>query len=241
MKRIRVALAIMAAATFIVTGCGGGGGGGGGGDNTVTTSLQGRVLDPYGTPVEGASVSSTGGTKAAATTNSLGMYTLAGVPVDTSITITITKSGFTTKTLTGVVIDGATAGSSADMDIVMASDAPPANSTIRIVPYYSSQSVAVYLDVPQYFRIEVKNSSGTVIYPSVASAWTPTIIITGAAYGAIGAGTDDYDPTLFWVTGTTVNQQVKITALLQRADGTLATYTVSTTVQSTDMPPPPPI
>ena len=234
MKRIQVALAILAAATFAVTGCGGGGGGGGGGNPGVTTSLQGRVLDYMGSPVDGAQLSSSGGNKAPAITNSLGVYTLTGVPVGTSITITISKLGLTTKTLTGVVIDP-TAGNAADMDVVMNNEAPPAGSSISIKPL--SGATEVVFAEPRTFAIEVRNSSGMIIYPNRDSGWMATLIVTGAAYGAIS----ESEPSQFQVSGTEANKQAKITVLMARADGTLAPASVTVTVKESDMPPPPPL
>ena len=220
-------------ASIVVSNSGGGGGGG-----TGTTSLHGTVLDSYGSPVDGAQVNWSGGTKAPAYTNFLGEYTLTGVPVGTSITITISKAGLTTKTLNGVVIDPA-AGTTASMDIVMTSEAPPAGSKISIHPYNpydSSQTIEIVLDDPRTFQVEVRNATGTLIYPSISSGWMATVIVTGAADGTVLAD----DPTLFQVTGTQLGATAKITVLLARADGTLASTTVATTVTDVVTPPPPP-
>lgn len=132
--RARHLLAVMSAALILgLAGCGGGGGGGGGGV-TVTTDVQGRVVDVAGNGIDGATVQADTGSRAVitATTSGGGYYTLPGIPVQTDFSLTI-NSGGTILTYYGLQV-GAPFNGSSSLDVVFTTNASPPGTTISIIP-----------------------------------------------------------------------------------------------------------
>mgnify|MGYP000926550367 CR=1 FL=1 len=94
----RLALAALVA---VVAGCGssgsGGGGGGGGGGTTNTRTISGVITNAYTSAViSGATVAASGRTTS---TDANGAYTLTQLPNTGSITITASKTGFTSNSV----------------------------------------------------------------------------------------------------------------------------------------------
>lgn len=238
MKRISVALALLAAVTFVVAGCGGGGGGTGGGggvDPSTITTLSGHVLDTTGSPVTNAQVTvDTGAARSilSGTTNSSGAYSIGSVPLGVSINIKVSKVGMNDILMNGLTI-GTDAGSAVGMEILASSEAPPAGSTVSISPAFNDLATGE----TRTYSIEVLNSSGTLITPNSLTGWKSSVVVSGAATGRIN--TDD--PTSFKVTGGTAGKAAKVTVLVTLANGDFAAASASVTIKSVDVPPPPPM
>ncbi len=238
MKRLYLALVLMAVVTVALTGCGGGGGGGGGGtppDTTPRTTLSGRVFDTNGTPISGATVTVDSGTVKAivsTTTNANGQYSIGNIPKGVLLNIQISKTGITTTIMNGLTI-GLDAGSAVGMDIVANSQGPPVGSTVSLSPTLTD----IYTGDTLSFDVVVKNSVGDPIYPTSGSGWQSSLVVSGAATGHIQADS----PGTFSITGGTVGQTAKITVLVIRSDGSIASTSTTVTIKNMEGPPPPPI
>jgi hypothetical protein len=231
MKRIHVALALLAAATFVVTGCGGGGGGGG--DTTPKTTLSGRVLDSYGGTISGAQVNvDTGSTKAvlSGTANSSGYYSIGSVPLGVTINISVTSGGNSIQ-LNGLTI-GTDAGSSTGMNVVLGGQAIPNGCTLSIAP----DSLSVYAGETSIASIKVYDQFEQEVLPTESSSWKAGVVVTGSATLQLGESA-----TTFGVKGGTLNQTAKITVLGVTAGGAVIGANKIVTIQSMDQPPPPPL
>jgi len=232
MKRIHVALALLAAATFVVTGCGGGGGGGGG-VTTPKTTLSGRVLDSYGGTISGALVTvDTGSTKAvlSGTTNSSGYYSIGNVPVGVTINISVSSGGNSTQ-LNGLTI-GTDAGSGTGMNVVLGGQAIPSGYTLSIAP----DSLSVYAGEASIASIKVYDQFEQEVLPTESSGWKTSVVVTGSATLLLGESA-----TTFGVKGGTLNQTAKMTVLGVTTGGSLISASKVVTIQSMDLPPNPPI
>jgi hypothetical protein len=234
MKRICVALAVLAVVTIIVAGCGGGGGGtGGGGDITPKTTLSGRVINSLGEPVSGAQVAvDTGSARAilTGTTDSSGQYSIGNVPVGVTINISVTSGGNTTQ-LSNLTI-GTDAGSASGMNVVVGGEAIPSGCTVHILP----DPMAVYTGETSYGEIEVHDQYGEIINPTAGSGWKATVVVTGAATLQIKDSA-----TTFGIRGGTVNQTAKITVLVTTTSGSVISTTQTVTIKNMDTPPGPPL
>ena len=228
MRRICVSPLLLAAA-LLVAGCGGGGGGGGGG--TVTTTLSGRVIGTDGSAIAGAEVTaSTDSTRAIVSgiTDPNGMYELPRVPVGVSLTITAFKTGVGEKILSGVTIgnDGTSV-----LDFVLNSEAPPAGCVISITP----TATEIYVGQEKDFQVKVTDGYGNLFYPTRDPSWIASWMVTGGARALAST-----DPTVFEVIGENTSSEAKVTALVPREDGTLASRTLVMEVLTGDLPPGPP-
>ncbi len=236
MKRIFVALAVLAVAAVVIAGCGGGGGGnGGGGGGGDTATLSGRVLDTSGSPVSGATVAVDTGTTTSkailsATTNTSGQYSIANVPLGVTFNMSVTSGGNTTQ-MNGLSI-GTDAGSSASMNVVVGGDTIPAGSTVEILP----SPLPVYAGETSIAQIKIHNQYGDEIAPAAGHQWKASIVVTGSATAQLS---DELNA--FGVKGGTVGQNARITVLVVMSNGNLASASQTVTVQDMSLPPPPPL
>lgn len=222
-------LLVVAAVALIVAlaGCGGGGGGGGG-VTIVTTNVTGRVVDVAGNGINEVRVQADTGARAiiTATTKDGGYYTLPGIPVQTDFTLTVNSSG-TVQTYLGVQV-GAPFNEFSPMDIVIAPDAPPAASTISIIPADTDVAAGT---VPSY-SVRLDEGNGIVLdgYPAV---WT----VSGAT-GQVSSG-----GMYFTISPGPVGTTVKLRAMVRLANDHVVSAERSMAVVNPgggDPPPPPP-
>ena len=232
MKRIHALLALIAVISLTIAGCGGGGGGGGGSTPTTVT-LIGRVLNSSGTAVSGVTVSIITGTRATitGTTNSSGIYSIANVPLGVSFDVSASGGGITTQSWTAIILNGTVSGSSARMEIALQPDAPPAGSTIEILPDISQ----IALGTTPIVTVRVKDDIGTVLHSNYQALWTvvgnvPTTLLNSSPY---------YGKAL-QLTGDAVGHEARVTATVLLADGSTASDTMDVEVVSDDVEPPPP-
>lgn len=221
MIRLRIsAIVLLSAAALIIVGCGGGGGGGG----AVSINLTGRVIDSHLGAVDGVTVSaSTGSTRAVISdvTEQGGWYTLANVPLGTSLTLTIAGPGISQTTFNNLSLDAVGSGATGYMDFFLTATYPPAGSTIRIAP-----------------AITRVTAGGTDLYAQVNSSYYTyaTWLVVGDAYGHISS--DDWRK---FEVAALRNGQAKITTLVRLSDGTLGKHslTVTTDMEGVELPPGP--
>lgn len=152
MKRIHVALAILAAATFAITGCGGGGGaGGGGGGILVTLSPSSVTIRPSTSVNLTAAVSGT--------TNTAVQWTQVGgnlMVLGNTGTFTAPSSEGTCRVTATSLADNTR---SAIANIVVSNSAPVGNVTVTISPDYVPLSPGGYIDL----TATVSGSSNTAV------------------------------------------------------------------------------
>ena len=134
MQRIYVSLALLAIVACVIVGCGGGGSNGGGDGTIGTTALSGRVIGTSGNALSGATVTITasGRTPISATTNGEGEYTMSNVPTNLDFTLTVTESGTSARTWTGMRLNTINMPSGARMHIALAHNTLPNGSVLSI-------------------------------------------------------------------------------------------------------------
>ena len=236
MKRIFVALAVLAVAAVVITGCGGGGGsssgGDTGGDTTLVTTLTGHILDVSGNPAVGATVSVDTGTRAilAATTNSSGLYSIQNVPMGVQFNMSVTYGGNTTQM--NQLSIATTSGRVTNMNVVVGGDVAPAGSTVEFDPSY----IPVYAGETSTIQFRVRNQYGDEVIPTSGHGWRASVVVTG---GATLQTSDQLNA--FSVRGGTAGQTARITVMVVMSNGFLASKTQTVTVQDMSGPPPPPM
>jgi len=222
-KRTLICLSIMAIA---LAGCGGGGGGSAPTPSNVL--LSGYVFDAAGNPIDEALVALTISARSpvSTSTDSMGKYAIQ-VPTGVNFSLAVSKTGITTKTLTGLRIDG---GQDPTMDICINASAPPAGSTIHIVPSDSR----IYVDEEKYFSIEVRKDGSVV---TSAYPWIADILITGSGTGGLVPN----DFSLFKVKGLAGGDTLNVKAVMKLQGGGIATASMQVNVETILPPPPPPM
>ncbi|MCD4786064.1 MAG: carboxypeptidase-like regulatory domain-containing protein [Candidatus Eremiobacteraeota bacterium] len=122
-------IAIFIVAMFIPMGCGGSSGGDGGGE---TGTVSGTVTDQNGLPVQDATcsidTSTTGKEVYSSTSDQLGMFTIANVPIGTW-TLSITKSGYQTTNIAVTVNSGSTTELPSDETVITPGTSPTPTTT----------------------------------------------------------------------------------------------------------------
>lgn len=242
MQRFSSLLAAFAVIALTVAGCGGGGGGGtdnggGGGDVPGTTGItvNGRVLGSAGDPIPGATVSFATASAAPKTTvtASDGSYTINNIPVATDMTLTVSRTGITTRSWNAIRLNTTGVTARASVFISIPNTGIPTGAGLGITP--SITKIAPGDSQP--FAAQVTNA-GQPYNTSVV--WT--------AVGNIDARVRSEAPfygLYLSLSPTAVGEKSRITASAFRTDGTTASTTVlieSTSGDTgTEPPPPPPI
>lgn len=233
MNRVYASIALLALLAATLAGCGGGGGGGSSSASTLT--LTGLVVDSSGEGVSGATITISTDARAVlqTTTASDGTYSLASVPVGSDLTVTISGTGITTRSWSGVTIDTTGVSASAAMYVTMPSGLPPAGSTTHILPDPDPPEITE--GTAPAFTVQIKDSGGATLYNSFPAVW----IVVGDIPAQILTASP-YDSKYLALSAETVGAIARVTAYVLCNDASTPSDTITVTVVSSgddDEPP----